>query len=76
MDHENQHQTPELPPTEATAETSFKAVLEAAPTSEALAPTRESKLVRAMRWIFTGGQGLRAGWSVAIAPVPLEPAAA
>ena len=66
MDHENQHQTPELPPTEATAETSFKAVLEAAPTSEALAPTRESKLVRAMRWIFTGGQGLRAGWSVAI----------
>jgi len=55
MDHENQHQTPELPQP-ATAETSFKAVLEAAPTSRSSCRRRGNPNSSAMRWIFTGGR--------------------
>ena len=54
---------PELQPQQPEA-LSAETAREAALTPEPLAPKQKSKLIRALRWTFTGNQGLRAGWSV------------
>ena len=55
---ETQPSEPEALPTEAAAE--------AALTTEPVLPARDPWETRAVRWMFLGSQGLRAGWSVAL----------
>ena len=54
---------PELHPLQPVAPPAETA-REAALTPEPFAPKQNSRLIRAIRWTFTGSQGLRAGWSV------------
>ena len=58
MEPEIQPPLPEAPPAEA--------VTDAALTPEHLAITPDPWETRAVRWVFLGSQGIRAGWSISI----------
>jgi hypothetical protein len=68
MDQENQPSLQDLSPSENAAATKTTHGL---PTAESLAPessglTTGARMMRALRWVFMGSGGLRAGWSVLV----------
>jgi uncharacterized protein len=64
LDPETQYPPPEAPRREAASEVPFTPAAEAALTPASFSSPAEPCMTRAVRWVFLGGQGLRAGWSV------------
>ena len=62
MEPEIEPTLPEAPPTEAATELSLS--------PDVLAGTVEAPETRGLGWVFSGDEGLRAGWSVPQTLVP------